>query len=150
MRNFIVKYVFVLVFLILPQAAFAACNGQDVVNELRRVGISTELDEFDDGIWYLKVWRDGDSTRVYVDADDGDMTFRSWYGEDWQVSLRLANAINDAYRYVQAVIDKDGDMIISYYHNNFDEGCSQHLKEHTRAWWDLEDAIEGYMRNRIQ
>lgn len=127
----------------------ARCDGNDVVYDLDRVGITAEVDDFDDGIWSLKLWKEGRATMLYINEDDGDLTFRTWYGEAWDPSLRKANRVNEKFRFAQTYVDDDGDMVLSYYVDNYERGCSSYAKDHTRTWWSLKDLVNEYMDGEL-
>ena len=126
--------------------AIAFCAVTEVERELSSRGISVEEVETrstrDYGV--LRVWKDGNATRLFVD-NDGDLTFRTWYNESWSPNLRLANDLNDKYKYISAHIDQDGDLELSYYVVNFSSGCPDNIHRHTKFWWTIVSAITDYL-----
>ena len=127
----------------------ARCDGNRCGHDLDRVGITAEVDDFDDGIWSLGLWKEGRATMLYIDEDDGDLTFRTWYGEAWDPSLRKANRVNEKFRFAQTYVDDDGDMVLSYYVDNYERGCSSYAKDHTRTWWSLKDLVNEYVDGEL-
>ena len=143
------QFILLCVFSLMSFQAHARCDGNDVVYTLDRYGISSEVEDFDKGIWMLKLWKEGRATMLYIDEDDGDMTFRTWYGEAWNPNLRKANDVNDKFKFVQAYIDEDGDMVLSYYVDNFEKGCSSFARDYTRAWWGIKDLINEHLEEGL-
>ena len=144
------KYVMASVFcLALPIGANASCNGHELAAEMTRYGITAEVTAEQDTYDKVKMWRDGDGTNVYVDKSDGDLIFREWYGSSYAPNLRKANDINMQYKFVKAAIDDDGDLQVSYYVANFEEGCSSFVRSHAQTWWNLEEAVEEFLEKAL-
>lgn len=128
-------------------ASHAVCTGVDILANLQRYGIAAEvIKDNSDTYDLVEIFRDGDGTWIYVE-EDGDMTFREWYGKSFKPSVTKANEINRKFKFVSANFDKDGDLEISYYVRNFENGCTSFARNHARTWWELEDLVEEYLRD---
>ena len=45
-------------------------------------------------------------------------------------SLRVANEINETFKFISAHIDQDGDLEVSYYVPHFFSDCPEHVPTH--------------------
>lgn len=135
--------------LTLSTKAMAFCSVTEVERQLSSRGISVEEVETDANTDYgaLRLWKDGNATRLYVDTD-GDLTFRTWYDESWSPNLRVANEINETFKFVSAHIDQDGDLEVSYYVPHFFSDCPEHVHQHTRFWWTMVTTVTSHLNKR--
>lgn len=149
MKSYMAKLCCIILVMGFISHAHARCDGNEIVDDLKRVGIAAEIDDFDNGIWFIKLWKEGLATMIYVDEDDGDLTFRTWYDEDWEPNLRKANRVNDKFKFAQAYIDSDGDMVLSYYVDNYEKGCSSYAKDYARTWWKLKNLVNEHLEEKL-
>ena len=57
--------------------------------------------------------------------------------------------VNDKFKFGQAYVDEDGDMVLSYYVDNYERGCSSYAKEYARTWWSLKDLVTEHLEGEL-
>lgn len=121
-------------------ATQAACNERDITSQLETGGFTfSVIDTKGNNIKLFELTKDGVTSSLAVESDDGDVSFRKYFTDD--VRLATLNSINVEYRYVKVSRDEDGDIRIAYDYPHWGTGCADDLGNHIQLWYSLLDDV---------
>lgn len=121
----------------------AQCKASNIQEQLDAEGWTSEFSGSEDGIATFAVKKNGSSSQLFVELDDGDIGLRDWFsGDDFPLSD--INHINQEFKYLKLSRDSDGDLRASMDYPFWAEGCPSNVSEIVGLWFSgLESAIEA-------
>lgn len=139
-KQLIGRTVLLSMFFFTSSVAQAACKERDVIAMLTRGGFAfSSFDTVNENLIGFELTKDGLTSELYVDADDGDLSFRRYYTDD----LRLAklNSINNKFKFVTVTRDEDDDIKVRYDYPHWGKGCVGNLSDNIILWYSLLNGV---------
>ena len=146
--QFIGRIVIFISFIVAPSYTYAACKENDVMASLQAGGFTfSSIETSSDNLIGVKITKDGLETFLYVDRDDGDISFRKYFTDD--VRLATLNSINLEYKYIKLSRDEDDDIKVAYDYPYWGKNCSTELTNNIRLWYTMLDAMLEKITQRL-
>lgn len=132
---------------LISNALQAACKERDVIAALESGGFTYSITEGGENFMGFSLTRHGTKSVLYVEIDDGDLSFRKYFTDD--VRLSTLNSVNDDYKYVKVSRDDDDDIEVAYDYPHWGSGCTNELNNNIRFWFSLLDSVVEELSDKL-
>ena len=132
---------------LISNALQATCKERDVIAALESGGFTYSISEGGENLMRFSLTKDGIKSALYVEIDDGDLSFRKYFTDD--VRLSTLNSVNVDYKYVKVSRDDDDDIKVAYDYPHWGGGCTSELTNNIRFWFSLLDSVVEEISDKL-